>query len=39
MWLRNVYGRPLKIADSEKPIDVKVKSFPVFPPGNQFSDF
>ncbi len=31
--------RPLKIADSGKPIHIKAKSFPVFPAGNRFSDY
>jgi hypothetical protein len=32
-------GRPLQKADSGKPIHIMAKSYPVFPAGNQFSDF
>jgi hypothetical protein len=34
MWLINIMGRPLQIADSGKPIHIMAESFPVFPAGN-----
>jgi hypothetical protein len=39
MWLLNIFGEPVHIADSRKHIHITAKSFPVLPVGNWFSDF